>query len=74
MKEDAIKIDFRGINKFYREKIKQEFFHPFKEDLISLPFDKISMRVAFVEAVAFRPSLITLIREKEMKGNAIDFQ
>lgn len=47
MKEDAIKIDFRGINKFYREKIKQEFFHPFKEDLTSLPFDKISMRVAF---------------------------
>lgn len=49
VKQDAIKVDFRGINKFYGERIKQQFF--FKEDFTSLPFDKImrfSWRLSFV--------------------------
>lgn len=45
MKQDAIKVDFRGINKFYGERIKQQFF--FKQDFTSLPFDKISMRFSW---------------------------
>lgn len=45
VKQDAIKVDFRGINKFYGERIKQQFF--FKQDFTSLPFDKISMRFSW---------------------------
>lgn len=56
VKQDAIKVDFRGINKFYGERIKQQFF--FKEDFTSLPFDKISMRfswsLSFVHFLAKR--------------------
>lgn len=36
VKQDAIKVDFRGINKFYGERIKQQFF--FKEDYLSIKF------------------------------------
>lgn len=60
VKQDAIKVDFRGINKFYGERIKQQFF--FKEDFTSLPFDKISMRFSW--RLSFVHFLVTLAKRE----------
>lgn len=55
-KQDEIKVDFRGINKFYGERIKN---FSFKKDLT---FDKMQL--------SFRSFFDNF--EKEMKEDAID--
>lgn len=58
-KQDEIKVDFRGINKFYGERIKNFSFK--KKDLT---FDKMQL--------SFRSFFDNF--EKEMKEDAIDLQ